>query len=69
MISHVLSGAVIALGIAVATATPAGADPSVFGVLSCGCEGAVGVSDGAPVPDQVNTGIQNGISDLQGVSG
>ena len=70
MITKVLVSAGIAVAAAVGTAAPAGADPSAFGVLSCSCDQAVPASAGVPsVTDQVNEGIQNGISDLQGIAG
>lgn len=46
-------------------ASTAGADPSVFGNLSCSCQGSASAGDGGRRLDQVNTGIQNGLSDLQ----
>ena len=49
-------------------ATPAGADPSPFGILGCSCRPQVAVPDGkAPVPDQTDQGIQNGLGYLQGI--
>jgi hypothetical protein len=70
VISKVLFSAAIALSAAVGVATTAGADPSSFGNLSCYCEGGVTASDGGPAfTDQINEGIQSGLSDLQGISG
>jgi hypothetical protein len=58
----------LALTAALGIATPAGADPSAFGVLSCACEGVATAAHGAPNGrDQVNNGIENGLADLQGV--
>jgi hypothetical protein len=58
-----LSGAII-FGAAVGAATPAAADPSVFGNLSCSCEQPATGPHPAPADkDQVNQGIQNGLTD------
>ncbi len=62
MITKVLLGAAFAFAAAVGLATPAGADPSAFGVLSCNCQEATDV--GAIGLDQTSLGIQNGIADL-----
>ena len=65
VITKKLFSAAIGLGAAVGVATPASADPSSFGTLSCNCE--VTVSDGgAAVTDQMNQGIQSGLAYLQG---
>ena len=70
MITKVLVGAGISVAAAVGIAAPAGADPSVFGVLSCSCQQAAPAPDGeASVTDQVNEGIQRGLADLQGIGG
>ncbi|OBJ52354.1 hypothetical protein [Mycobacterium sp. 1423905.2] len=58
-----------ALGIAVIVASPASADPSAFGTLSCSCQPAVMTSDGGGVSDQVDEGVRSGLADLQGVGG
>ncbi len=63
MITKVLFSATTALAAAVGVATPAGADPSAFGVLSCNCQGAV-TDAGAIGTDDTSLGIQNGIADL-----
>ena len=66
MITKVLFSAAIALGAAVAVATPANADPSAFRVLNCSCEQAV--PDGVAAvtfTDQTDLGIQNGEAYLQ----
>jgi hypothetical protein len=66
----VLFSPAVALSAAVGVATPASADPSSFGTLSCSCEGGVTASDGGPtVTDQLNEGIQSGLSDLRGIPG
>ena len=67
MITKVLFSAAIALGIAIAVATPAGADPSSFGTLSCSCTPPVDVPHGkSAVKDQVNQGIHSGLGSLHG---
>jgi hypothetical protein len=70
VITKVLFSAAIALSVAVGVATPASADPSTFGVLSCSysCRGAAAVG-GPTVSDQMNDGIQDGLAALQEVSG
>ena len=68
MITKVLFSAAIALGAAVAAAIPASADPSLFGVLSCSCEGTVTAPDGGSSDtDQMNQGIRSGLDYLQGL--
>ena len=68
MITKVLFSAAIALGAAVGVATPAGADPSLFGILSCSCGEAVTAPDGgSAVTDQMNQGIRSGLDYLQGL--
>jgi hypothetical protein len=66
VITKVLVSAAITLGAAVAVASPANADPSAYGTLSCSCEQAATVSGGAPVPpaDAVDQGIRSGLADL-----
>ena len=70
MITKVLVSAAIALGAATAVATPANADPSSFGTLSCSCKQPVAAPDGkAPVTDvtdQMNQGIRRGLAFLPG---
>ncbi len=69
MIRKVLFGVVIALSTAVATANPVGADPSPFSVLSCSCDGsATFLYRGPTVREQIDTGIQNGLTDMLGTS-
>ncbi|OBK22947.1 hypothetical protein A5634_00405 [Mycobacterium asiaticum] len=66
MIAKVLSTIAIAASVALATANPAGADPSVFAVLSCSCDAGPSFSVGDPtVRQQVDAGIENGLADLQ----
>ena len=68
MITKVLFGAAIALGAAVGGATPAGADPSAFGILSCSCQDAVTAPDGGTAAtDSMNQGIRSGLDYLQGL--
>ena len=62
MITKALAGAAIAVAAAVAVAAPAGADPTLFGVLSCGCQ-APAPSDSAIFSDHVSQGIQQGLTD------
>jgi hypothetical protein len=68
VITKVLFSAAIALGAAVGVATPASADPSAFGILSCSCgEAVAGPGGGAVATDQINVGIQSGLDYLQGL--
>jgi hypothetical protein len=60
--TKVLVGAAIAFATAVGVAAPAGADPTLFGVLSCGCQ-EPSPTDSAIFSDHVNQGIQQGLSD------
>lgn len=67
MIRKVLSAVAIAVAAATATANPAGADPSVYGGLSCGCEGGETMFPSrGTVREQIDTGIENGLTDLLG---
>jgi hypothetical protein len=65
VITRVLFSAAVALAVAVGVATPAGADPSAFGTLSCGCE-TTAPQGGAAVTEQIDQGIQSGLAYLQG---
>ena len=68
MITKVFFGAAIALGVALGVAAPASADPSAFGTLGCTCTPPVANPDGkAPVTDQMDQGIQNGLAWLHGI--
>lgn len=70
MITKVLASVAIALSTAVAIAIPTGADPSVFAVLSCDCDGGPMLPYGAPtMRQQIDEGIQSGLSDLADISG
>jgi hypothetical protein len=65
LITKIVFTAAIALGAATAVAAPAGADPSLFGALSCGCTQPSDVPHGKPaVRDQLNWGIQSGLGSL-----
>jgi hypothetical protein len=65
LITKIVFTAAIALGAATAVAAPAGADPSLFGALSCGCTQPSDVPHGKPaVSDQLNWGIQSGLGSL-----
>ena len=67
MITKVVFSAAIALDAVMAVATPAGADPSSFGTLSCSCTQPGDVPQGKPaVKDQVDQGIQSGLGSLHG---
>jgi hypothetical protein len=65
LITKIVFTAAIALGAVTAVAAPAGADPSLFGALSCGCTQPSDVPHGKPaVSDQLNWGIQSGLGSL-----
>lgn len=65
MITKLVVTAAIALGAATAIAAPAGADPSLFGALSCNCTQPSDVPHGKPVvSDQLNQGIQSGLGSV-----
>ena len=65
MITKFVFTAAIALSAATAVATPAGADPSLFGALSCSCTQPSDVPHGKPaVSDQLKQGIQSGLGSL-----
>jgi hypothetical protein len=66
VIRKVLFSAAVVLGVAVAAATPAGADASSFGTLSCGCEPTLS-GGGTAVTDRIDQGLQSGLADLQGL--
>jgi hypothetical protein len=58
-------GAAIALTATVITATPADAEPSQFGTLSCSCTPATGMPDSdSDLQSQVDAGIQRGLGSL-----
>jgi hypothetical protein len=65
IIEKLLVGAAIALAATVVTATPADAEPSQFGTLSCSCNPAAGMPDSASdLKSQVDEGIQHGLGSL-----
>jgi hypothetical protein len=67
VIRKVLFGAAIALSAAAGLATPAAADPSPFGTLGGTCQPPAAVPGGnAPVKDQMDQGIRNGLGYLHG---
>jgi hypothetical protein len=59
-------GAAIALTATVAIATPAAAEPSQFGTLSCSCNPATGTppDSNSDLKSQVDAGIQHGLGSL-----
>lgn len=70
MIRKVSFGAAVVLITAVATAVPVGADPSLFSILSCECDGGTTfLYRGPSVREQIDSGIQNGMTDLLGEAG
>ena len=67
IIEKLMFGAAIALAATVITATPAAAEPSQFGTLSCSCNPATGMPDSAAdLKSQVDAGIQHGLDSLHG---
>ncbi|WP_205876692.1 hypothetical protein [Mycobacterium camsae] len=69
MIAKVVFGLALALSASVAGANTAGAEPNPYSVLTCSCEGgATFLPRGTPY-EQIDTGIQNGLSDLLGSPG
>jgi hypothetical protein len=64
VITKVLVSAAIALAAAVGAAATASADPTLFGVLSCGCQEPA-PTDSAVFTDNVKQGIQQGLSDRE----
>ena len=65
IIEKLMFGAAIALAATVVTATPADAEPSQFGTLSCSCNPATGMPDSAAdLKSQVDAGIQHGLDSL-----
>jgi hypothetical protein len=65
IIEKLMVGAAIALTATVAIATPAAAEPSQFGTLSCSCNPATGTPDSnSDLQSQVDAGIQRGLGSL-----
>ncbi|WP_231999254.1 hypothetical protein [Mycobacterium sp. 1081908.1] len=68
MTSKMLVGLAICVGAGVVGSAPAGADPSVFGTLSCSCQRAAPA--GSPArQDAIARGIRQGLSDRPAVAG
>jgi hypothetical protein len=66
IIEKLMVGAAIALAATVVMATPADAEPSQFGTLSCSCISATGMPDStSDLKSQVDEGIQRGLGSLQ----
>lgn len=62
MIAKILIGAAVSLGIGVMGAAPAGADPSAFGTLTCGCQ--TKAPAGSPMRrDEITRGIRQSLAD------
>ena len=58
-------GVAIALTATVVTATPAVAEPSQFGTLSCSCDPVTDMPDStSDLKSQVDEGIQHGLGSL-----
>ena len=65
IIEKLLVSAAIALAATVAAATPADAEPSQFGTLSCSCNPVTDMPDSAAdLKSQVDEGIQHGLGSL-----
>jgi hypothetical protein len=65
IIEKILVGVAIAFAATVVIATPAAAEPSQFGTLSCSCNPATGMPDStSDVKSQVDEGIQHGLGSL-----
>lgn len=65
MIAKILTGAammVTAVGIGVMGAAPAGADPSAFGTLTCGCQPKAPAGS-AIRRDEITRGIRQSLAD------
>jgi hypothetical protein len=61
VVTKILIGVVIALGLGVVGAAPAGADPSVFSALSCSCQETAPAGSQAR-RDEIARGIQQSLS-------
>jgi hypothetical protein len=64
VITKALFSAAIVCATALAAAIPAGADPSVFGHLSCSCARPT-LDDELVIPEQIDQGIEHGMEDLR----
>ncbi|GLB87923.1 MULTISPECIES: hypothetical protein [Mycobacterium] len=71
MVTRVLSGIAIALCAVATTGIAAGADPSVYSVLSCSCsaEAETPAPGAEAFSQQVNDGIALGLAELQDFGG
>ena len=68
MITKLVASAAITVAAAVGVSAPACADPSAFSVLSCSCPQML-PKGGPAVTEQINRGIQDGLTDLRGIPG
>jgi hypothetical protein len=66
VITKILFSGAVALGGSLGLAAPAGADPSVFNDLSCGCPQTVS-NAGPSDTDQIKRGIQSGLAGIDAV--
>lgn len=66
MITKSLCTAAVVVAAALGLAVPAGADPSVFNDLSCGCPQTVS-NRGPSDADQIKRGIQSGLTGIDAV--
>ena len=66
MITKILFSGATVLAVSIGFAAPSGADPSVFGDLSCSCPQTVS-NGGSWVIDQMKRGIQAGLTGSDGV--
>jgi hypothetical protein len=66
VITKILFSGVAVLGASLGLAAPAGADPSVFNDLSCGCPQTVS-NRGPSVTDEMKRGIQSGLAGIDAV--
>jgi hypothetical protein len=66
VITKILFSGAVVLGTSLGLAAPAGADPSVFNDLSCGCPQTVS-NVGPSVTEQMKRGIQSGLAGIVAV--
>jgi len=69
VIRKVLFGVVVIVTTATATASPVVAEPSPFSVLNCSCDGSASFQPRGTMNEQIDTGIENGLTDLLGPQG
>lgn len=67
MVTKFIVCVVVAGTAAAGMAAPAGADPGSFNVLSCSCPQPVPMG-GPAVAEQINTGIETALTDLEGIA-